>query len=467
MCRPLKIVLVLQFLPFLLPAQLTILVRSVSSNTPYDAKIYLSGNVNDWEAGDPEYVFETDELGIRSLQLDIEAGSLEYKFTRGSWETVEGTVAGGFRPNRIYNYSGGADTITVDIEGWEGQDSGKNNGTAAINVSIINEKFYMPQLDRHRRIWIYLPPDYAITTKRYPVLYMHDGQNLFDRTNTFSGEWEIDESLNRLFTNGDPGVIVVGIDHGDRHRIDEYAAWSNPKYGGGQGPLYADFIVETLKPYIDKHYRTLPDQASTGIMGSSMGGLISLFTVMEYQNIFGKVGIFSPSLWFSPAAFTQVSEIGKQFDIRFYLLAGGRESDAMESDMKALYNDLLSAGFQPDELQLVLPADGEHSEWFWARSFPDAYSWLFAEETPATNNPTVPRVQLRLNPSKEEVRISGTSALMLPSIEVFSVNGKPVAPSTVFKGNAFNTSFLKPGIYLFIIRDGQQIVSSEKLEIAK
>lgn len=468
MRRPLHLLIALQFLPCLLLAQLTILINSVSPNTPYDANIYLAGTFNDWEAAHPEYRLESNELGILEIRIEPEPGILAFKFTRGSWDTVEGTADGQFRPNRTHDYKGGPDTLELTIEGWEGQSPGGNSGTAAVNVSVISEEFFIPQLDRYRRVWLYLPPDYAISTKRYPVLYMQDGQNLFDRSTSFSGEWEVDETLNRLFNEGDPGIIVVGVDNGGATRIEEYTPWPNPEYGGGDGAQYVSFIVETLKPYIDAHYRTLPDQETTGIMGSSLGGLISLFAATEHQETFGRVGVFSPSLWFSPQAYTHISEKGKDYDIRFYLMAGKSESSTMEPDLIALYNNLLEAGFQPDELYLKLLNDGAHSEWFWAREFAAAYIWLFAEETSTgTNSPGVPSVTLSPNPAKQEIRIKGTQTLSTPNIQIFSIDGKAVLPPTILQGDAFNSTFLKSGTYLFIIRDGQQIVNTTKMVIAK
>ena len=468
MCRPLHLLMFLLCLPITVLAQLHIIVESVSSNTPYESKIYIAGDFNGWASGSADYQLLANELGALEVQLSIDPGPIQFKFTRGDWDTVEGNTEGGFRPNRNYNYPGGIDTLRLAIDGWEGQDPGGAGGTASTNVSILSEEFYIPQLDRKRRIWLYLPPDYAVSTKRYPVLYMHDGQNLFDRTSSFSGEWEVDESLNRLFAEGDPGIIVVGVDNGGATRIDEYTPWANPEYGGGQGESYVDFIVETLKPFIDENYRTKPEQASTGIMGSSLGGLISLFGAMEYQETFGKVGVFSPSLWFSNSAYVHVSEQGKQYDMKFYLLAGEQESATMANDLIALYNNLQEAGFQTDELQLFLPVDGQHSEWFWAREFPQAYLWLFADETPTVvPGKVIPSVKLSPNPATNTIRITGTQVLSKPNIQIFSVNGKPILPPTVLQGDAFNSSFLKAGTYLFIIRDGEQIVSSKKMVIAK
>ncbi|MCB0640824.1 MAG: alpha/beta hydrolase, partial [Phaeodactylibacter sp.] len=172
-------------------------------------------------------------------------------------------------------------------------------------------------------------------------------------------------------------AIVVGIDNGGSHRIDEYSPWVHPSYGGGEGDEYTEFLVYTLKPYIDSHYRTLGDAANTGIIGSSMGGLVSLYAALEFPQVFGKAGIFSPSLWFSEQAFQHVAARGKQQDQKWYLLAGSQEGGNMAANAYRLENLLHKVGFTVSQIALVIKEDGSHSEWFWAREFPDAYIWLF------------------------------------------------------------------------------------------
>lgn len=247
----------------------------------------------------------------------------------------------------------------------------------------------MPQLNRNRRIWIYLPPDYDSTSKQYPVIYMHDGQNLFDVYYSFAGEWKVDESLNSLFAMGDYGAIVVGIDNGGANRINEYSNWKNATFGGGQGELYADFLVSTLKPYIDSHFRTLPGREYTAIAGSSMGGFISLSTAIDHQDVFSKVGLFSPALWFSDSIFQQVVSEGIDEDMRIFFIAGDNESQTMVPKMMAMRDTLLSLGMDADDLQLVHDADGAHSEWYWAREFPDVYEWLFDDLILDTKDPDI------------------------------------------------------------------------------
>ena len=170
-------------------------------------------------------------------------------------------------------------------------------GTAQPNVHVLPTPFLIPGLNRERTVRIYLPPGYEQGTRRYPVLYMHDGQNLFDDATAYAGEWGIDETLNELAKSRGLELIVVGIDNGGAERIHELNAWDNPQFGKGEGEQYTAFIVEVLKPWIDQHYRTRPDRRHTAIMGSSMGGLISSYAISRYPQVFGKAGIFSPAYW--------------------------------------------------------------------------------------------------------------------------------------------------------------------------
>jgi predicted alpha/beta superfamily hydrolase len=358
-------------------AQLTIRLANIPANTPTNATIYMAGNHNTWSPNGT--ALAKDSLGIWTATITPAVGVVEFKFTRGAWVSVEGNATGGFRPNRTYNYTGQATTISLDVLTWE--DLGPAGGTTTneVGVYIMSDAFFMPQLNRNRRIWVYLPPDYATSTKRYPVLYMQDGQNLFDPATSFSGEWQIDETLNALHAQGDYGCIVVGIDNGGASRIDEYSPWVNPQYGGGEADEYLDFLVNTLKPHIDQQYRTLPGRLTTGVGGSSMGSLFAQYALIERQDVFSKAAIFSPAFWFAGNASAQhVTTTGKIADVRTYFLAGGSEPAYVASDMNAVATAMTTAGFGANErTQLVVPG-GQHSEWFWAQEFGEAYEWLFA-----------------------------------------------------------------------------------------
>jgi metallo-beta-lactamase class B len=450
-------------------AQLTIKVTAIPANTPPAAQIYLAGTPNNWSPGDPGSVLVSGANNTYQIVLNVAAGEVKFKFTRGSWPTVEGNANGGYLPDRSIQYNGGAQTVNLTILSWEDLGSG-GTGSASANVFVLDEDFGMPQLNRNRKILIYLPPDYTTSGKRYPVLYMHDGQNLFDENTSFSGEWEVDESLNELFGNGDDGAIVVGI-YNSSFRLDEYSPWVNPQYGGGQGDEYADWMVETLKPYVDGNYRTLSDREHTGIMGSSMGALISLYTAIEHQDVFGKVGIFSPAFWFAGnQAYTHVSSTGKQEDMKIYLLAGDQEDNgSVVDDLNAMHNTLSNAGFEDEELFLLTHNDGQHSEWYWAREFPDAYEWLFSNSTATSTAEESPGMRVRIspNPADSVLYLELPTGLIQPMLQIYAFDGRLIQPPTLIQGNQVNVSYLKPGTYILNILSEGRMLNSQKVVIAE
>jgi len=314
-------------------------------------------------------------------------GPIEFKFTLGSWDAVETDSTGADIQNRgvfVKPASGGA--YLGKVAQWRDARTMKPKEHSALpTVSIMSEEFQMPELGRARRVWIYLPLAYSAGATRYPVLYMHDGQNVFDNATSFAGEWGVDESLDSLNALGDKDVIVVAVDHGGTKRFDEYSPWKNTKYGGGEGDEYVDFLVKTLKPYIDSHYRTLPDRLNTGVAGSSMGGLISLYAILKYPDVFGRAGIFSPAFWVAPEAYSFVgSSNGVRKDSRLYFVIGAQEAqDSSEAlayvrGQEQMVDSLVAHGLvRGSSVIAVSRADGKHSEWFWRREFPTAYQWLF------------------------------------------------------------------------------------------
>lgn len=426
----------------LISGQLTINITSVPASTPPADTLYIAGSFNNWNPGHASYRLTNQGNGTYNITLIPPVGIIEYKFTRGSWATVEANAAGGFIPNRTYNYTGGTQSIDVSVAGWE---VAGNPHTATSNVEIIDEEFFMPQLDRTRRIWIYLPPDYESTSDKYPVIYMHDGQNLFDAYYSFAGEWKIDESMNMLFDQGDSGAIIIGIDNGGSQRINEYSPWFRPNYGGGDGELYAQFLVNTLKPFIDSNYRTLTEREYTAIAGSSLGANISMYTGIEYQEVFSKVGIFSPAFWFSDSIYSHVADKGIQEEMRIYFVAGDQESATILSDMMAMYDTLLAEGVPANEMQFVHHADGAHSEWYWAREYPDAYEWLFEETISGVHTFRIVKDIVYPNPAEKLIRFR-TDEYNLPFM-IFSSIGNIVMSGKTIHDRIDVTSLL-PGLYI-------------------
>ncbi len=222
-----------------------------------------------------------------------------------------------------------------------------------------------------RSIRIHLPENYDESRKRYPVLYMHDAQNLFDAKTSFAGEWRVDETLDSL----DAQVIVVGIDHGDSRRIDELTPFANTEHGGGKGKQYLDFLIKELMPRVESDFRTKCGRRNTAIGGSSLGALISLYAVLEHPDKFGKALIFSPSLWFTDDIF-KLAESAKRIRTKTYILVGDSESKGMVPDSEKLIK-ILDPKMKKDDLQFTVVPGGKHNEKLWATSFAKAYLWLF------------------------------------------------------------------------------------------
>ncbi|MBN8430401.1 alpha/beta hydrolase [Microbulbifer salipaludis] len=246
--------------------------------------------------------------------------------------------------------------------------------TAQPNVHVM-PAIAMHTLPRERHYRVYLPTDYAHSDKRYPVLYMHDGQNLFDDATSYVGEWGVDESLNQLAADCGLEAIVVGIDHGDQLRMTELNPYDNARFGKGEGDAYVDFLVQELKPRIDREYRTLPDREHTLIMGSSMGGLISNHAINRYPEVFGSAGLFSPSYWIAPQIFAATEANPALKDTRIYLVAGGKEGESMTRGFVQMQT-LLQQNASADTWQAKLDAEGEHNEAFWQGEFPQAIRWM-------------------------------------------------------------------------------------------
>jgi metallo-beta-lactamase class B len=361
-------------------AQVTIRVTGIPANTPTTDNLYIAGSFNNWNPNDTNFKL-TKVDNVYKLTIPDYKGNEEYKFTRGSWTTAEGDSNGNVIKNRTLEHLVNG-VINVSIAGWEDKKIKEIvTSTALPNVKIISNRFFIPQLNKFRRVWIYLPNDYETNlTKRYPVLYMHDGQNCFDKTTAFSNEWGIDETLSNKQNNGDKGCIVVAVDNGGASRLDEYSPYNNPKYGGGQGDAYVDFLALTLKPFIDSAYRTFSDKMNTAMAGSSMGGLITTYAMFKYPDLYGKAGIFSPAYWFSNQLYTYVLHKSKSNNQKFYFICGQTEGSKMTMWQDSMCIVLQQKGYIKDkDFKNIIKPNGTHSEIFWSAEFGACYDWLFSD----------------------------------------------------------------------------------------
>ncbi|MCD6544282.1 MAG: alpha/beta hydrolase [Flavobacteriaceae bacterium] len=362
--------------------QVTFIVDNLPKNTSKNASIYISGDFENWTGGQKKYKLKSID-NLFFITIHKTSKLINFKFTQGNWDTVESDKNGNNLGNRNYTFNKVNDTVKIEIQAWSNKVNKKS--TASKNVSILSEDFYIPQLNRKRKIWLYLPPDYHNSQKKYPVIYMHDGQNLFDEKTSFSGEWRVDEALNQIFKDNGFGAIVIGIENGSNKRLDEYSLWKNSKYGGGKGDAYIDFIVTTLKPYVDKKFRTRSDKSNTVIFGSSMGGLISFYATLKYPEVFGKSGVFSPSFWFSEQSFVFAKSKGNLNHTKIYFLAGDKEGESVAfdeinhtvKDMNTIVSILKKQGFEPKNIKEIVVHGGKHNEKMWRENFKNAILWLF------------------------------------------------------------------------------------------
>lgn len=250
----------------------------------------------------------------------------------------------------------------------------EGHGQLAPNVHIIDTAFFMPQLNRHRRIWLYLPPDYSLSHRRYPVLYMHDGQNLFEEWAAFGEYWAVDETIDAM----ERKCIVVGIDNGGEHRLNEYKIHDDEEFGPGEGRPYLAFLTETLKPFIDAHYRTKTDREHTWIAGSSMGGLISYFAALLHPETYGKAGIFSPSFWLQQDLHELTAQLAAQTQKtqQLFFYAGEKEGAETAQRVRAVAHMLRAQ--QRLDIQEHYNPNGDHSEAAWKIAFRDFYQWIWS-----------------------------------------------------------------------------------------
>jgi predicted alpha/beta superfamily hydrolase len=361
----------------LLFGQYSLRIVVTDAATKQQEDIYVAGNFNNWNPADPSFKMKPFG-GTRRVYVlkDIAPGKYEFKFTRGSWDKVETTAKGEDLENHIIEVN--SDTsVTFSVAGWHDAYPVKPKpNTASAQVQVLDTAFFMPQLNRNRRIWVYLPKNYQLLkSKSYPVLYMQDGQNLFNEQTAAFGEWGIDECLDTLQQQLNKECIVVGIDNGGERRINEYDPFDTQQYGKGQGDAYVDFLALVLKPYIDKHFRTLKDAQHTFIAGSSVGALISLYAVAKYPEVYSSAGIFSPSFWIAPQMFNNIQQKKWNGVHRFFFYAGGKEAQTMIPDMKKMEGLLYESKDQVQTREVIFPL-GQHNETYWRKIFPEFYKWL-------------------------------------------------------------------------------------------
>ena len=362
---------------------------AVPENTPRSADVYISGNIEELGNWNPVIKLDRITKNFCSKKIDIpecKIKTTEYKYLLGSWADSEK----GHDNAEINNRKIKVDEkfrIFDKVNLWS-YSSGRYN-TLTGNVRF-HYNFYSPQLDNYRTIIIYLPDNYEYEKNRYQVLYMHDGNNIFDAKTSFSGiEWMVDETVEKLIKmNEIEKIIVVGI-YNTSDRINEYSPYIDDIRGGGKGDSYIKFIKETLKPFIDKNYRTKCGRDYTGIAGSSLGGLISLYAVFEYPEIFGKAGIISPALYWSDLKIINMIESKKlEYKLKLWIDIGTdefEETGVLKWYENAVENcEILENAIKNQNKSSVMIdykfsiiKGGRHNEYWWSLRTEDVLKYLF------------------------------------------------------------------------------------------
>ena len=368
------------------------IIVHVPMDTPADATVFVAGSlpsVGSWKADGVQMACAAD--GTYSGSLTLEAGqTLDYKLTRGSWDAVEKAADGSDRANRVAQVGATAAPITATVERWASEPARAN--TVVGTLRIVQVPDAGPNGARTIRVWLPRGYDADNAQTRYPVLYLQDGQNCFDRaTSAYGSEWQVDETLTRLIADGAvPPLIVVGIDNAGVDRTREYTFDVDPQDGGGDGAAYAGLVLYGILPFVERVYRVLTGPAQTFIGGSSLGALVSLEIARRHPGTFGGVLVMSPALWWDNQTTIEdtAADPSGLAGTRVWVDIGTREvvplaplgsmdpqNQVAVDEARRLETVLLGAGI---EVRLAIDEGAQHNEIAWAKRFPAAVGYLFA-----------------------------------------------------------------------------------------
>ncbi|HYY97970.1 MAG TPA: alpha/beta hydrolase-fold protein, partial [Pyrinomonadaceae bacterium] len=247
-------------------------------------------------------------------------------------------------------------------------------------------KFHSEFLTTDRDVLVYLPPGYEREAeRRYPVLYLHDGQNLFDGATSFipGQEWRVDETAQALIeSQAIEPLIIVGVYNTGRERVEEYTPSADPRFRvGGKAELYGRLLAEELKPFIDSRYRTRADAQNTGLGGSSLGGLVTMYLGLRRPQVYGKLAVVSPSVWWDGRRILRdVASFGSKERARIWLDMGTDEGANAAADARRLRDALVSKGWRLDSDLKYFEAQGaRHTEADWALRVDPMLRFLFGQ----------------------------------------------------------------------------------------
>ncbi|MCB1183194.1 phosphonate ABC transporter ATP-binding protein [bacterium] len=357
--------------------------------TPPDAPVHLACDYQGWRPDAADWRLTRRDDGTAELTVDLPAGhGLQYKFALGSWLAVEKGPDGEEIANRLHVVGAAPETLDLVVAGWADGRPARRVDTISGDVTTHT----VPGFLDGRRVWVYLPPGYAAEgERRYPVLYMADGQNVFNDATSFVGEWRVDETLEELIPAGRVApLIVVAVDHGGGARTREYTPWpSRIREGSGGGPDHLQAWIDVLKPWVDGRYRTRSGPAHTALAGSSLGGLMTLYGTFAHPEVFGRGAAFSPSLLIAGHPVFDLCATAPGRPDPLYVDMGTREegnrrdgdgngTDDYVDALRRLADVLQERGYVGGWDLLVVEGEGDrHNEAAWAARFPAAVEFLF------------------------------------------------------------------------------------------
>ncbi|MEZ0610176.1 alpha/beta hydrolase [Fibrella sp. WM1] len=338
-----------------------------------DRPVYLTGNFCNWALDIDQLQLQPIGNNQYTIELPVDEtwpDPIEYKYYRGGEGSIELNALGEARPNRLAPR--GEDQLTdfVSIWQWEGASYRPHWLPNYTELSLA-----YPKTNEPRRIRVLLPADYDASDKHYPVLYLNDGQNIIGPGEGF-GSWNVEERMALLASRSHHELIVVAVDHGGPARLTEFTIGKALRRRG-KGEQYIAFLADVVKPYVDTHFRTRPEAAHTGVGGSSLGGLISLYAGLLRSDVFGKWLVFSPSLWIAPGIYEQIAQTPLPPYVRVYLYGGEAESATMVNSLRRVHDSLNCPDVDCAITQISVDPIGKHEEWRWSREFARAVDYLF------------------------------------------------------------------------------------------
>lgn len=363
------------------------IIVEVPAPTPADSRLYIAGDFNAWNPSNPHYRLRPLTEQLYSGEFVMEEQEARFKITRGSWETAEVDTEGDPVCDHHWFAADEDEPMLLSVAAWLDQHPKgarhQPRHTLSGDVRVIKD-VYCAEFNYYRDLLVYLPPDYRSSGhRRYPVIYAQDGQNLFDDVTAYAGEWQLDEICERMARDEGIAFIVVGIPNAGKRRLDEYSPWRDEGTGqGGCGAEYINWLADDVKPRIDAEFRTMRTPDATAILGSSMGGLISLCGGLLRPDVFGVIAAMSPTVMYGGGRLFEAVAEHATSEMNIYLDQGGQEYPGFKVRSQRLVEatEKLASRFikASARIQFVIDPSAIHNEAAWTKRLPGVLRFIWS-----------------------------------------------------------------------------------------